>query len=517
MMARLRQLHPQNYPSSGNINTEFESLIRYLNAAEYGNKTLSELLGQIFNSSGEWSGPIDLRLDSSNGLQFRVGTYSSPDEGWETIAALADIRGTPGLNVGTIEGPFFYNRQDYVATAAQTVFSYNIDTVTDDVMVWKNGLLLAASEYTVDDIANTVTLAVGAALNDKITIMSIRASSVSNFARSDLTAAPSQAVFPFVHTADQRLLVYRNGILQRSGGSNDYTTSPDSDTVTFTSGLTSGDKVTILTVENNSVQNVGGLMLEDEYTDANGLIPFTKLAIADDEIPQAKVAGLINDLADKPKLTVSGTTPLSPSLGDLWQDTSQTPDILKFYDGSNWISTSPASSLPSYTSTNANQFVRVNALGTALEYANVDTSALVPKTYMGAANGVASLDSAGKLPTSQLPSVFALGTMGFQNNGNTAANTTYLVERIYGSKVRLTGWAYKLLTGTCTIELWVDGVQVAGPISVSLTAGMTGQANFGSIIEIDATTTGRAIQLRCTAATTNTFLEVGFATQTLST
>ena len=36
--------------------------------------------------------------------------------------------------------------------------------------------------------------------------------------------------------------------------------------------------------------------------------------------------------------------------------------------------------------------------GTALGYSDIDFSALVPKTYMGAANGVATLDVSGKLP-----------------------------------------------------------------------------------------------------------------------
>ena len=47
-MARIRQQFPQNYGSSGNINTEFENLFRYLNAAELGDNTLGELLQTIF-------------------------------------------------------------------------------------------------------------------------------------------------------------------------------------------------------------------------------------------------------------------------------------------------------------------------------------------------------------------------------------------------------------------------------------------------------------------------------------
>ena len=42
-MARLRQQHPQNYVSSGNIHTDFENIIRYLNTAEFGDKTIAEL------------------------------------------------------------------------------------------------------------------------------------------------------------------------------------------------------------------------------------------------------------------------------------------------------------------------------------------------------------------------------------------------------------------------------------------------------------------------------------------
>ena len=49
-MARIRQQFPQNYGSSGNINVEFENLIRYLNSAELGNKTVDELLAKLFDS-----------------------------------------------------------------------------------------------------------------------------------------------------------------------------------------------------------------------------------------------------------------------------------------------------------------------------------------------------------------------------------------------------------------------------------------------------------------------------------
>jgi microcystin-dependent protein len=37
----------------------------------------------------------------------------------------------------------------------------------------------------------------------------------------------------------------------------------------------------------------------------------------------------------------SGSAPSSPVLGQLWQDTSLTPDQLKMWDGSNWVRTDP--------------------------------------------------------------------------------------------------------------------------------------------------------------------------------
>ena len=73
----LRQQNPQNYISSSYIHAEFEHLIRYLNAAELGNKTISELMAILFDDDGEFRGPIALRLDPDSGLQYRVGIYEN--------------------------------------------------------------------------------------------------------------------------------------------------------------------------------------------------------------------------------------------------------------------------------------------------------------------------------------------------------------------------------------------------------------------------------------------------------
>ena len=123
-MARLRQQHPQNYVSSGNIHTDFENIVRYINAAEFGDKTIGELLAVLFNSEGTFQGPIELRVDNVNGLQYRVGVYAGADDGWIDLIDISSLRGPGGSNVGTVEGPFFFNRQDkLIGTGVATTFT----------------------------------------------------------------------------------------------------------------------------------------------------------------------------------------------------------------------------------------------------------------------------------------------------------------------------------------------------------------------------------------------------------
>jgi len=513
-MARLKQQHPQNYISSGNINTEFESIIRYVNAAELGNFTIGELLDKIYDENGEFDGPIEFRADTTVGIQYRVGEFdaSEADEDWVTLIDYADLRGPAGTSVGSVEGAIFFNRQEFTATSAQTVFSYTFDT-TDDVMVWTNGVLNIEADYTKDAAANTVTFAVGRATSDKITILTVRASSVTNYRRSDIVASASQAVFPFVHTNDETLLVYKNGIILVEGGGNDYTSSASSDTITLVSAASVSDKITILTIENLAAQNITGLMFESEYTDSSGSIMYSTLFIEDGDIPQAKVNGLVAALSDNATLTVSASTPVSPSTGDLWQDTSVSPNKLKFYDGAAWISTSPSSELPAFTSSNAGEYVRVNGTGTSYELGTIDFSTLVPKTYMGAANGVASLDSTGKMPITQLPEIFSVDTINF-TEATVANGTGKFIKWIYKQKVRFDGITHKLSAGTCTIQLAVDGTTVG-----STHASTTSQTNsaISPTIEVDGTSTAKRIELDVTSASGTGDLEVGFSVATLST
>ena len=83
-MARIQQLHPGNYRSTGNVDDEFNSLIRYLVAGEKGDYTIGELLGVLFDRQIDLA-PLEMRLDTSSNLQYRVGTYTDSTTEWTTI------------------------------------------------------------------------------------------------------------------------------------------------------------------------------------------------------------------------------------------------------------------------------------------------------------------------------------------------------------------------------------------------------------------------------------------------
>jgi len=609
-MARLRQQHPQNYVNSGNIHTDFENVIRYLNTAELGDKTISELMATIFNEEGVFDGPIQMRLDATAGIQYRIGQYSGAETGWVTIADVSTFRGTAGASVGNVEGPFFFGRADvliggpisaltvtagganyatvptvtisdpqettgttatatatltadavtsititnagsgYTAAptvtitggsgsgatatgtigAANSVIGYSFDPSTENIVVYRNGLLLhdtttanTAAQYSYDTTANTITLAAttpAVALGDKVSVYSIRSQSVTNFRRVDNEISGSTTLVSFVHTDDEKILVWRNGILQQPGGSADYLSSSTSDTITFvdtSNQLTTGDKVTIMTVENQSLKTVAGMMFEDEYTNAAGYINYAKVAVQDNEIPQAKVSALANTLLNKANILSQSATPTSPATGDLWLDTSLTPAILKFYEGTQWLETSPESSLPTFVQTNANQYVRVNGTGTGLQYGDIDFSSVVPKTYMGAANGVATLDSSGNLPVTQLPETFSTVSIPFfsvhEDSSASIGNKTYYLSRIWKQTIRIDGIAYKLSSGTCTLQLSVDGVAVGS--TYSATSSLQSD-NIATVIEVNGTVASKRIELIVTNNSSGQSLEVCIAAATVN-
>ena len=505
-MARLKILYPNNHTSSGNIGADIENIVRYVNSAELGDNTLSELMKKLFDSEGTVTGVVEIRNDPTNGLQYRVGTYTDANSGWINLATTAELRGASGVDVGTIGAPIFSGRQDFTATAGQTVFSYS-HISTDAILVYKNGALQAAATITSSTVGNTVTLGAGASAGDVISIFKVQSANTSGFSRTDVTANANQAVFPYVHTASQTIMIYRNGVMQREGSGNDYTTNPASSTVTFTSALSAGDLISLLRVEDVSSVKVSGLMTEDAFTDVNGFIPYSKISVADDQIPQTKVANLGTLLANRGRVYVSASTPSGVNAGDFWVDTSASPNVLKFYNGTGWLLTSPDTGIPAFTNANALQQLRVNSTGGGLEFAAVDVSALIPQTYIGAADGVAGLDSTGKLPIAQLPDTFATRSFFFSKDGS-VADGTYTITRACKRNVRIDAIAVKTTSGTCNVQLNLAGSNFGDTVAASST--LTEQ-NLSSSITVDATTLSKQIAITVSSASSVQDIEVTLA------
>lgn len=512
-MARIRQQYPQNYGSSGNINTEFENLIRYINSAELGNKTLGELLSVVFDENGEFDGPIELRRDNEEGIQYRIGQFDSEEDGWATLAAIEELRGEPGQAVGEIGAPIIFSREDFSADPNQTTFEYAFDEETDDLLIFLDGVLQTPDvDYDPDPtvgVSGGFVFAAALSGGETVTAYKIRSTAITGFKRSDMTTVDAQAVFPFEFDENTILQVYKNGILQREGGANDYTAQPANNTVTFNGALPAGNLVTIITVENTSVRAVTGQMFEETYVDTTtGFIRFDKIKVENGEIPQAKVSSLVGDLTEKAKITIGSSTPANAETGDLWHDTTQSPNQLKFYDGTQWLRTSPDSSLPTFTSTQAGQFVRVNGTGTALEYGTVDLSSVIPVTQKASANGVASLDSTGRLPTSQLPSILSSDSYYTRIETPDSNDQFYITKRIYRQKVRIDGLAIQTASGTCSVQIAVDEAGFGDTYSVSSTPN---EFVLGTPIEIDATSNSNGIGFIVTNNSSASNLEVTMA------
>jgi len=488
--------------------TEIESIVRYLNSAERGNKTFSELFSKLFDTEGDVNLPIAFRLNTSTGIEARVGSGFTGEEGWAIVASLANIRGVSGSNVGTIEGPLFFNRQDITATAGQTAFPYPLDTtVASKALVFLNGLLVKESQVTLDFTNKNVVLGTATAVNDLVTIYSIRSQSVTNYRRLDFAVTSTRSQVPFPHTSDEEVVVYKNGILQRIGGSFDYNKDDALDVLTFTTDLVSGDTVNVLTVENTSVKNVQGLMLEAEYANTDGFINFAKIAVTDGTIAQSKVTGLVAALASMGTVVVSASTPTGSLAGWLWVDISQAIPKLKFYDGTQWLNTKEDTDLPSVTISDVNKYLAVNETADGYVYRDLDFTTVVPKTYMGAANGVASLDSAGKVPVAEIPILYSAHSISRQVAG-TATDQDYFLSKLWRQKIRIDGISGVTTSGTCQIQITVDGTGVGDTHSIS-SGGV--DIVIDPIIEVDGVAASHRIGINVTSSSSPVDLEVAVA------
>lgn len=91
-MGRISQQHVGDYGSIENINEEFQYLYQYLLSAERGQRTLNDMIAQLFDANGLLNvGAVEFRFEDGT-LQYQInGT------GWrETGATVSDLQGPAG-------------------------------------------------------------------------------------------------------------------------------------------------------------------------------------------------------------------------------------------------------------------------------------------------------------------------------------------------------------------------------------------------------------------------------------
>jgi hypothetical protein len=502
-MARLRQTFANRYASSEATGSEFENIVRYINAAEIGNLTLHELMEKLFDAEGDLSLGLRMRFNPGVGLEYQIGDET---ENWTLVAAEDAVRGAPGVDIGTVEAPLFANRVYHTGNGSQTVFSYDIPNDTTDILVWVNGILQAESAYSYTAPGTSVTMVTAPPNAASVLIAGIRTSASAIYERIDYISADGQVTFPFPHSDADELIVFVNGVFKREGGGFDYVRSSASGTINFTVPRTVGSLVTIMNVANRNIQSVTGLMLEERYT-SNGLLRLDKIAIANDAIAQTKVNGLVAALALRADVYVQPTTPVSPRSGSLWVQTGGLLPSLAFFDGTRWVSTNAEGLIPSPTNANALQFLRLNSSANAFEYASFDASGFILTSRIGASGGVAPLDGGGLLPSSVIPAFLAVRPINVLRSG-ALANGTFKIALIANSGVTVRGIAVELGAGSATIQLRIDGVDVGSPVAATTTPTRVAISNH----VVNALTSPKSVALVVSGASSASDLIVSVET-----
>ena len=116
-----------------------------------------------------------------------------------------------------------------------------------------------------------------------------------------------------------------------------------------------------------------------------------------------------------------------------------------------------------------------------------------------------------------MPDTFATYTLDFfsphEDSAATVTNKTYFLGLVYKQKIRIDGITAKLVSGTCTIQLAVDGSTIGTTFAV--TNSRLSQ-DMPTVLEVDGTSSGRRLELVVTSATSANTLEVGVSVATLN-
>lgn len=514
-MSRLRQLRPYEYGSSTAVQTEFESIVRYLQSAEVGGQTLAETLAKLTDDNGNLASNVQLRNNGANGIEYRVGEYTDANAGWATIVSAADLRGPSGAAIGEIGAPIFNSRVDYTVVntlsdpvdttellvGATTLNYAHLDS--DELLVYRDGILLTpTTEYTTDPNGNggtgTITLTQNfltsfpTQISTNFSVYKVRSTTVTNFRRLNATneTGSPQAFISFDLDNTTEIMVFVGGVLYREP--DDYTRDVANDRINLAIGqeIQPNTNYTVITVENADVQTVSGIMMESAFADnTTGLIRFDKVGIEPGQITQDKVASLTADLDQRAKFfdNPSTTDLQAGTVNDsFYKRTVNNATEVVFYDGTNSIVLNPSTSLPSASATDVNKFVQVDSNG-GYTLGNVDFSGYLDTDDKGASNGVAALDSSAKLLFSQydfggtengLLNGFHAGPQLelYYNPMQTFGGTTpavitdgyYRIERVIGQHFNVIGVEARCAGGQCDIQFAVNQVGIGNSVNVAV-------------------------------------------------
>lgn len=184
----------------------------------------------------------------------------------------------------TAPDDFYMTIDNFTATSGQTVFSVTRDAtyIQGQCLVFQNGCLLSETEYTdTGGATGTVTLSVGATLNDIICIYSFRAISsavfydnthLNVFSVSGADVVWNAAEMPFQEINANDIITFSN-----SGTPTQYTVSSvnyNTRTITFTTsptGLTAGDPIYVYRASSASYRVFS--RFEDTLTSASSYTP----------------------------------------------------------------------------------------------------------------------------------------------------------------------------------------------------------------------------------------------------
>ena len=184
----------------------------------------------------------------------------------------------------TAPDDFYMTIDNFTATSGQTIFTVTRDAtyIQGQCLVFQNGCLLSETEYTdTGGATGTVTLSVGATLNDIICIYSFRAISSGVFydnthlnvsSVSGANVVWNAAEMPFQKINANDIITFSN-----SGTPTQYTVSSvnyNTRTITFTTsptGLTAGDPIYVYRASSSSYRVFS--RFEDTLTSASAYTP----------------------------------------------------------------------------------------------------------------------------------------------------------------------------------------------------------------------------------------------------